>query len=129
MVGYEPMTDGAQDAATNSPPARFAGFHSLSLPTTAVTFRNKHGTTEYLETTSSSVLFARLHTCAEDAEDVVSFVQDGRVLTPAGLATLNCYLRSIRIGRCGLPWHRGTLTRSKHDWRAFVTHLELEFAA
>ena len=119
-------------APTSTAPAAAspaAVFHTLALPLTAVTFRDRHGTLHPLETSSSVVLFARLHECAVEGGHVIEFVQDGRALTAESLAALNCYLRSVRIGRCGLPWHRVHILRSKYDWRDFAAHLELAFEA
>ena len=108
-------------------PAIAAAHDLLALPFTAVTVRDGHGVSQHLETFSSSVLFAYLHAAAIKRLEIVNLVQDGRVLTRGSLAALNCYLRSVKIGRLGLPWHRLTITRSKHDWRGFVAYLELEF--
>ncbi len=101
----------------------------LTLPYTAATFRTRDGGRDELETYSAPVLFARLHVCAVAGAHVEHFTQGGRALTADSLAALNCYLRSARIGRLGLPWHRSTPTRNQYDWRAFVAHLELEFSA
>ncbi len=103
------------------------GPDSLTIPAAAVAFRSKAGSLDFLETSSAPVLLARLYAAFVAGETVTRFEQRGLLMTGDSIAALNCYGRSARIGRCGLPWHASTVTRNRHDWAALVAHLGLIF--
>lgn len=105
----------------------------FAIPRVCVVFRPPAGPSDFLDTESSRVLFARLRQASQDREEVSHMAIEGRDVSDDSIAALNSWLRAGRAMGQALhhPWdrlpHRARDT--KYEWRELSRHLALTLTA